>query len=336
MKPLVVVTRNIPRISLDLLKPHFKIDYYERDRAIPRKDLLKRVKNADGVLCLLTEKIDAEFFDAAPKCRIVATFSVGLDHVDLPEATRRGVLVTHTPGVLTETCADFTFALLLSSARRIVEGDRMMRADKYPGWDPLMLLGTDVFGKTIGVIGFGRIGQAVARRAVGFGMKTLYADVQPVFPEIERSLNARRVEMDELFRDSDFVCVHTVLDASTKHLVNEARLKSMKRSAYLINAARGPIVDEKALVKALKQGWIRGAALDVYEREPKTEPGLTKLPNVVLAPHLASASLETREGMGNLAAASLVEFLILGGPPKNLANKDVIPKGRSATLSVGA
>ncbi|MBI4386532.1 MAG: D-glycerate dehydrogenase [Elusimicrobia bacterium] len=329
-KPLVVVARNIPKASLELLKPHFQIDYYNRSTPIPRRDLLKRIKTASGLLCLLTEQVNAELFDAAPRLRMVATFSVGLDHVDLAQATRRGVLVTHTPGVLTETCADFTWALLFAAARRVVEGDRMMRAGKYKGWDPLMLLGTDVYGKTLGIVGFGSIGQAVARRTLGFGMPVLYYDVQPVFPEIEKSLNARRVELEELLRESDFVCLHTVLDSSTRHLMNEKRLRMMKPSAYLINAARGPIVDENALVRALKAGWIRGAALDVYENEPKIASGLARCANAVLVPHLASASRETRDAMGNLAAASLVDFLVYGRTPPNLANKDVVPDSKAS------
>lgn len=324
MKPPVVVTRNIPEASLGLLRPHFELDYYGKPTPIPRGLLLRKLRDARGLLCLLTERVDAELLDAAPGLKIAATFSVGLDHVDLPEATRRGVAVTHTPGVLTETCADFTWALLLAAARRVVEGDRTLRAGRYRGWDPLMLLGTDVHGKTLGIVGFGRIGQAVARRAAGFGMRVLYHDVQPVFPEIERELKASRAELDELLKESDFVCIHAALEERTRRLINEDRLRMMKPSAYLVNAARGPIVDERALVKALKSGWIRGAALDVYENEPRTAPGLKGLPNAVLVPHLASASLETREAMGNLAAGSIVEYLVHGRAPANLANPDVL------------
>lgn len=322
-KPLVLITRNIPEPALALLKPHFRLDYHDKSTPIPRPVLLRRIRKASGLLCLLTEKVDAELYDHAPELRIVSTFSVGLDHIDMAESTRRNIPVTHTPGVLTETCADFTWALLLSAARRIVEGDRMMRAGKYKGWDPLMLLGTDVYGKTIGIVGFGRIGQAVARRAAGFGMKVLYSDVHPALAEVERELKASRVELETLLKESDFVCLHTVLDDTTHHLMNEKRFKMMKPSAYLINGARGPIVDEKALVKALRSGWIRGAALDVYEREPKMAPGLASCWNAVLIPHLASASLETREAMGKLAAGSLVEYLIHGRVPHNLANRDV-------------
>ncbi len=306
-----------------MLRPHFDIDYYGRSVPIPRRELLRRVRGAQGLLCLLTEKIDAGLLDAAPELRIVATFSVGLDHIDVAEATRRRVLVTHTPGVLTETCADFAWALLLAAARRIPEGERMMRAGRYKAWDPLMLLGGDVHGKTLGLIGFGRIGQAVARRALGFSMRVLYHDTQRASPEVEGKLGASKVGLEELLEKADFVSIHTVLDPSTRHLIDESRLRRMKPSACLVNSARGPIVDEKALVKALRSGWIRSAALDVYEDEPKTAPGLLQLPNVVLAPHLASATVETRTAMGNLAASSLVDFLVRGALPSNSVNPNV-------------
>ncbi|MBI5201474.1 MAG: D-glycerate dehydrogenase, partial [Elusimicrobia bacterium] len=251
MKPRVLVTRNIPAESLALLTAHFDVDYRDKSTPIPRSELLRRAKNAKAILCLLTERVNGELLDAAPDCRIVSTFSVGLDHVDVPECTRRGVLVTHTPGVLTETCADFTWALLLAASRRIVEGDSMMRRGRYKGWDPLMLLGTDVHNKTIGILGFGRIGQAVARRAAGFDMRVLYSDVRRAPEAVERDLHAEFVDVERLLKESDFVCLHAALDQTTYHLLDERRLRMMKRSAYLINGARGPIVDEKALVKAL-------------------------------------------------------------------------------------
>ncbi|MBI4348943.1 MAG: D-glycerate dehydrogenase [Elusimicrobia bacterium] len=330
MKPRVVVTRNIPAESLELLTPHFDVDYRERSTPIPRRELLRRVKNARGLLCLLTERVNGELLDAAPELRIVSTFSVGLDHVDVPECTRRGVLVTHTPGVLTETCADFTWALILSVARRIVEGDRMMRAGKYKGWDPLMLLGADVHNKTLGILGFGRIGQAVARRAGGFDMRVLYSDVRQAPGAVERDLHATFVDTETLLKESDFVCLHTVLDQTTYHLLDERRLRMMKKTAYLINGARGPIIDEGALVKALKGGWIRGAALDVYENEPKMAAGLAALPNAVLIPHLASATLETRGSMGRLAAGSIADYLAFGRAPSNAVNPQV---ARSASAA---
>jgi glyoxylate reductase len=320
----VVLTRQIPEAPLKLLKEHFEVDHYDQGSAIPRKLLLSKVKAADALLPLLTEKIDDELLRAAPKLRMVASFSVGLDHVDLKACTARGVPVTHTPGVLTESCADFAFALMLDAGRRVAEGDRMMRAGRYKGWDPLMLLGVDLHGSTLGIVGFGRIGQAVARRALGFGMRILYYDAHPMPDAITVPLKAAYAGLPELLRESDFVTLHTVLDETTRHLIGEKELRSMKRTAVLVNSARGPIVDEAALVKALKGGWIRGAGLDVYEREPKMAPGLAKLPNAVLAPHLASATQGTRNEMGRLAVQSLIDYLVHGRTPKNLANPEVL------------
>ena len=309
-KPKILVTRRVPQECLDLLKPHFELEHYNKGTAIPRKQLLKSVKDKDGLLCLLTDKIDPELLAAGPKLKAVSTFSVGYDHVDVPACKARGVAVTNTPGVLTESTADFTWALLMAAARRVVEGDAYMRGGKYKGWDPLMLLGTDVSGKTLGVIGFGRIGQAVAKRAGGFSMRVLYYDTRRAPAEAEAALNAEFVPLDELLRESDYVSVHTVLDAGTRHLLDDRAFGLMKKSAYLINAARGPIVDEKALVRALKSDKIRGAGLDVYEWEPKMAPGLASCKNAVLAPHLASATLETRVKMGQMAAEGLVDGLV--------------------------
>ncbi|MDE2313102.1 MAG: D-glycerate dehydrogenase [Elusimicrobia bacterium] len=320
-RPKVLVTRRIPEEALRLLSSHFEVDYRGKDTAIPRPEFLRKIKDKEGLLCVLTEKVDQQLLDAAPKLKIVSTYSVGFDHIDVPACTRKGVLATNTPGVLTETTADFTWALLLAAARRVVEGDTYMRAGRYKGWDPLMILGSDVHGKTLGVVGFGRIGQAVARRAKGFSMNVLYYDLQRVFPAVETELGARFAELDDLLRQSDFVSLHAALDARTRRLIDAKALAKMKPSAYLINAARGPMVDEAALVKALKAGRLRGAALDVYEREPKMAAGLSKLPNAVLAPHLASASLETRLKMGMMAAQALVDALALGKLPEHPINK---------------
>ncbi|OGR60688.1 MAG: hypothetical protein A2X36_09340 [Elusimicrobia bacterium GWA2_69_24] len=317
MKPLVVVTRNIPQAALRLLRDHFRLDHHDRPTPLPRRDLLRRLRRAEGLLCLLSERVDAELFDAAPRLRMVATFSAGLDHIDLPEAERRGILVSHTPGVLAETCADYTWALLLAGARRVVEGDRLVRAGRFRGWDPLLLLGADVHGKTLGLVGFGRIGQAVARRAAGFRMTVLYCSPHPAPRAVERRLGAVRVPLAELLRRSDFVTLHAALSPETRYLIDARRLALMKRTAFLINGARGPIVDERALLRALRRKRLAGAALDVYETEPRLTPGLRGLPNVVLSPHLASASLETRAAMGRLAADSLVEYLIFGRRPGN-------------------
>jgi glyoxylate reductase len=321
-KPKILVTRHVPDDALSLLKSHFDVDYYGKATAIPRPLLLKKVADKQGLLCLLTDKVNDELLDRAPGLKSVSTYSVGFDHIDVPACTRRGVLVTNTPGVLTDSTADFTWALLMAAARRVCEGDVYMRGGKYKGWDPLMFLGTDVHGKTLGIVGFGRIGQAVARRAMGFGMKILYFDTQRLFPEIEKSFQAEFTSIEDLLKRSDFVTLHTVLDKSTHHLIGDKAFSLMKRSAYLINAARGPIVDEKALVRALKAGRIRGAGLDVYELEPKMMPGLASCKNAVLAPHLASASLETRTKMGMLAAEGLVQGLALKRKPDNLVNQE--------------
>jgi glyoxylate reductase len=322
-KPKILICRAIPDEAYALLEPRFEIDYYDKHTAIPRPLLLKKVKDKDGLLCILTDKVDPELLKAAPRLKAVATYSVGYDHIDVKACGARGVVVTNTPGVLTDSTADFTWALLLAAARRVVEGDRFMRAGKYKGWDPMMLLGGDIAGKTLGVVGFGRIGQAVARRAQGFGMKVIYFDTQRLFPEVEREFGAQYCEFDDLLRQADFVTLHTVLDETTHHLIDDRAFALMKRSAYLINAARGPIVDEKALVRALAAKRIRGAGLDVYELEPKMAAGLAKQPSVVLAPHLASASLETRNKMGVMAAQGLVDALILKKTPEHAVNKEV-------------
>ena len=306
--------------------PHFEVDQFDKHTAIPRRLLLKKIRDKDGLLCILTEKVDQELLDAAPRLKAVATYSVGFDHIDVKACSARQVAVTNTPGVLTETTADFTWALLLACARRVAEGDKFMRAGKYKAWDPMMLLGTDVYGKTLGIVGFGRIGQAVARRAAGFGMRVLYYDTQRIFPEVEKQFGAEYRELNDLLRESDFVTLHCVLDRATHHLIDEKAFALMRRSAYLVNAARGPIVDEKALVKALKSGRIRGAALDVYELEPKMAAGLAKLPNAVLAPHLACASLETRTKMGLMAAQGLIDVLALRKMPRHPVNPEICEK----------
>jgi glyoxylate reductase len=274
---------------------------------------MSRLADKEGLICHITDLIDDELLAAAPKLRVVANVAVGYNNIDLAAANRRGITVTNTPDVLTETTADFAWALLMATARRVVEADSYVRAGRWQTWDFSLLLGADVFGKTLGVIGFGRIGRAMARRAVGFKMKVLYHDVMKADPTIERELNATLVDRDTLLREADFVTVHTLLDAGSRHLIDAAALRSMKRSAFLINAARGPIVDEAALVQALTEGWIAGAGLDVFEQEPQVHPGLLPLANVVLAPHIASASQETRMAMAMLAVRNCLA--VLAGQP---------------------
>jgi glyoxylate reductase len=286
--------------------------------------LIERLRegNYDALYCMLTNPIDAEVLDAAPALKIVANMAVGYNNIDVEEATRRRVAVTNTTGVLTDTTADFAWTLIMASARRLVESDRYLRAGKFHGWGPLMMVGHDVHGKTLGIIGFGRIGRAVAKRASGFDMKVLYHDKYSADPDTERALNASNASMDELLSNSDFVTIHTDYNPDTHHLIGAPELARMKPSAHLINTARGPIVDEAALAAALKAGTIAGAGLDVYEREPDVHPGLLELENVVLAPHIASASLDTRNSMGLTAADNIVATL-RGERPPNCVNPEI-------------
>ncbi|KAF2957257.1 D-glycerate dehydrogenase [Thermotoga sp. Ku-13t] len=322
----VFVTRQILPEGLNMLKERFDVEVSDYDGVIPRDVLLKKVKDVDALLCLLTDNIDAEVMDAAgPNLKIIANYAVGYNNIDVEEATRRGIMVTNTPGVLTETTADFAWALLMAIARRIVEADRFVRAGKFRGWEPMLLLGNDVYGATLGVVGFGRIGQAVARRALGFNMKVLYYDSKRAPEEVEKELKATFVDLPTLLRESDFVTLHVPLTKETRYLIGEKELKMMKKEAYLINTARGPVVDEKALVKALKEGWIKGAALDVFENEPEIEPELLTLNNVVLAPHIASGSYATRSKMSIMVAENIIKALS-GEVPPNLVNPEVLQK----------
>ncbi|MCX7795189.1 MAG: D-glycerate dehydrogenase [bacterium] len=322
----VYITRRIPEPGIEMIRKEHEVEINPYDRVLTREELLQAVKGKDGILCLLTDKIDAELFDAAgPQLKVVSNYAVGYDNIDVNEATKRGIVVTNTPGVLTETTADLAWALILSTARRIVEADKFTRAGKYQGWAPMLFLGQDVYGKTLGIIGMGRIGQAVARRAKGFNMKVLYNDIRRIPEELEKELNATFVSLDELLEQSDFVSLHTYLSPETYHLINEERLKKMKKTAYLINTARGPIIDETALVRALKEGWIAGAGLDVYEFEPKLVPGLAECENAVLLPHIASASVETRTKMATMAAENLLAVLA-GKVPPNPVNPEVLKK----------
>lgn len=322
----VFVTRKILEEGLNMLREKFDVEVSDYDGVIPRRMLLEKVKGVDAILSLLTDTIDAEVMDAAgPNLKIVANYAVGYNNIDVEEATKRGILVTNTPGVLTETTADLAWALMMAIARRIVEADRFVREGKFRGWEPMLLLGTDVYGATLGIVGFGRIGQAMARRALGFNMKVLYYDNARVPEQIEKELKATYVDLPTLLKESDFVSLHVPLTKETHHLIGEKELRMMKRGAYLINTARGPVVDEKALVKALKEGWIKGAALDVFENEPEVEPELLKLDNVVLAPHIASASYATRSRMSIMAAENIIKALN-GEVPPNLVNPEVLQK----------
>ena len=322
-KPKIYVTRELPERGLRVLKQHFDAEVWPEYAPPPKKVIIDKARNVDALATLLSDKMDAEVFDAAPKLKIVCQLAVGFDNIDVPEATKRGIYVTNTPEVLTDTTADFAWTLLMALARRVVEADKYVRTGQWKvGWHPNMMTGRDVYGTTIGIVGAGRIGYAVAKRAKGFDMKILFYDVIPR-PEIEE-LGAKKVDLDTLLKESDFVTIHVPLMKETHHLINEQRLRLMKKTAYLVNNSRGPVVDEKALFKALKEGWIAGAGLDVFEQEPTpVDNPLLKLDNVVVAPHISSASLETRSRMAEMVAENMVAFF-QGKQPPNLINPDVM------------
>ena len=295
----------------------------EADVPPPREVLLEQVGAVDGLLCLLTDRIDAELIAAAPRLRVISNLAVGYDNIDVAAATARGILVCNTPGVLTETTADLAWALIMAAARRVVEADRYLRAGRWRSWSPQLMLGQDIHGAVLGIVGMGRIGQVVARRARGFGMTILYADPEPR-PEIEQETGARRVSLETLLRESDFVTLHTPLTEETRHLIGAAQLRAMKRTAVLVNTARGPIVDEEALAEALREGRIFGAALDVFAEEPiRPDSPLLGLENVVLLPHIGSASVATRRRMATMAAENLIAGL-KGQRPAHLVNPEVL------------
>ncbi|MFP4058338.1 MAG: 2-hydroxyacid dehydrogenase [Candidatus Brocadiia bacterium] len=319
----VYVTREVPRPGLDMLAEACRqTEVNPADRVLSREELLEAVRGRDGVLCLLTDTIDAQVLDAAEGCTIFANYAVGYDNVDVEAATARRIAVTNTPGVLTDATADLTWALLLATARRIPEADRFTRAGSFRGWAPMLLLGGDVSGRTLGIVGAGRIGTAVALRSRGFRMRVLYFD-RTQNEALEQAVGARRAELDELLQEADFVCLHVSLGESTHHLIGPRELSLMKPTAYLINTSRGPVVDEAALVEALRGGEIAGAGLDVFEDEPKLQPGLAELDNVVLLPHLGSATTGTRTRMATLAATNLLAGL-RGERPPNIVNPQVL------------
>jgi glyoxylate reductase len=312
---------------MDFLEARFDVDLFEGDGAIPREELLRRVAGKDGIVSVLTERIDEELLDAAgPRLRVVANHAVGYDNVDVEACTRRGVLVTNTPDVLTETTADMAWALLLAAARRIAEGDRLVRSGTPWIWGPTMMLGADVHRATLGVVGFGRIGRAVARRALGFEMRVLYHSRSRAAEEIERDLRAEHVSFERLLAESDFVSINASLTPETRHLFDEDALRTMKPTAVLVNTARGPLVDEATLARALREGWIGAAGIDVYEREPEVHPDLAACDNAVLVPHLGSATVGTREAMGMLAAENL-KVALDGRRPPTPVNPVVLEKG---------
>ena len=324
-EPAVLVTRELVPEAMHALDGCCKFDLYVGPpEAMPRDELLRRAGGKDGLLTILTERVDGELLDAAgPQLKIVANHAVGYDNIDVAECTRRGVLVTNTPEVLTEATADLAWALILAGVRRVAEGDRFLRARTPWVWGPRMMLGHDLYGKTLGVVGCGRIGRAVARRAIGFGMRVVYTDAVRLPEEVEREAQAQWRGWDQLLAEADVVSVHAPLTPDTRHLVNAEALRRMKPTAVLVNTARGPIVDEVALAEALRAGEIFAAGLDVYEREPQVAEALLDLDNVTLLPHLGSATEETRTAMGLLAVENLMAGLS-GQRPRCLLNPDAL------------
>src|SRR6266576_3255018 len=320
--PKVLATHRLFDPARTILQENCDAEYWEKQERPPREEVLRRVKDKEGLICLLTEKVDDELLQAAPKLRIAANVAVGYDNIDVPACTKRGVVATNTPGVLDETTADFAWTLMMAVARRLGEGDVLARSGNWKGWDLDQLVGTDVWGKTLGIVGFGRIGRAMARRAGGFQMRVIYTDAVRAPGDAEKELRAEYRDMHELLAEADFISVHTPLLPETHGLFNAAKFQRMKRTAFFINTSRGPVVDEAALVAALEDGKIAGAALDVYEKEPVIHPGLRRS-NVVLAPHIASASLETRTKMACMAAENVVA-LFTGQRPPNVLNPEVL------------
>ncbi|MDX2154314.1 MAG: D-glycerate dehydrogenase [Bryobacteraceae bacterium] len=323
MKPRVLVTKRIYPEAVEYLRGVCEVDYVGTDEGLPPEQLLERLKGVDGAVTQLTDRFSAEVIGRLDGVRVLANVAVGYDNIDVPAATRQGILVTNTPDVLTETTADFAWALLMGAARRVVEAHQFLHAGLWKRWTIDLLVGQDVFGKTMGIFGMGRIGQAVARRARGFSMRVLYHDAERAAESVERELGLEYRSKDEVLQEADYVSLHVPLNASTKGYIGAAELARMKPTAIVVNTARGPVVDEAALVEALRSGQIAYAGLDVFEQEPKVHPGLLELKNVVVAPHIASASVDTRRKMSMMAAENAVAALA-GRRPANLLNPEAL------------
>ena len=321
-KPKIFLTRPIPPASIELLKREVELTYNPDNRVLSRTELIAGMAGQDGLLCTLMDGIDGELLDTNPDLKIVANYAVGYNNIDVAAASARNIPVTNTPGVLTDSTADMAWALMFAIGRRLVEGDQLVRSRNWQGWGPLQLLGQDITGATLGLIGFGRIGKAMVQRAKGFEMKVVYWNRTRLSETEETELGITYGSREEVLAQSDFVSLHVALTPDTTHLIGPTELAAMKSTAYLINTARGPIVDEKALVEALKSGSIGGAGLDVFEKEPILEPELYDLPNVVIQPHLGSATIGTRTKMGNMAAENC--FAACSGErPPNLVNPEI-------------
>ncbi len=326
----VLITREIPKTAHNILKKHPSITIDAREGApLSEEELIEAVKDADAMIAVIPDKINEKVLAAAPNLKIVAHYAVGYDNIDVTTATKNGIYVSNTPGNLTETVAEFSMALMLAVGKKIVEADQYTRDGHYNYWDPMVFLSATFWGKTIGIVGMGRIGFHLAKIAKnGFNMQVLYHDSQRN-DLAEKELGAIYTSMDDLLEKSDFVSLHVPLLPSTHHLITSRELKKMKPTAFLINTSRGPVVEEDALFVALRDKWIEGAAIDVYEKEPQMYKGLRELPNVILTPHIASATREARIQMAKMAADNVVEVLINKRPPLNLVNNDVLGKARS-------
>ena len=321
MKPAALVTKRIYPEAIEYLKQHAEVDYADSDDGLTAAELLARIRGKEAVVSQLTDKFSPAVIEQLAGVRIIANVAVGFDNIDIPAATRKGILVTNTPEVLTDTTADFAFALLMAAARRVVEGHRFVHSGEWTKWRIDLLVGQDVHHRTLGLFGMGRIGQAVARRGRGFQMRILYHDAVRAPEAMERELGAEYVTAERLLRESDFVSLHVPLLAETRHMIGAAELRMMKPTAILVNTSRGPVVDERALGEVLEKRVIAGAGLDVFENEPQVDATLLKLENVVLAPHIASASVDTRKKMSMMAAENAVAALE-GRRPANLLNAE--------------
>ena len=324
MRPHVLVTKRIYPEAVEYLRQRFEVDYVATDEGLTSEELRSRLRGQQAIVSQLTDKFDAGLLETLEGVKIIANVAVGFDNIDIPAATRRGIVVSNTPDVLTETTADFAFALLMAAARRVVEAHRFVHSGQWRRWTIDLLVGHDVCGRTIGIFGMGRIGQALARRARGFSMRILYHDAQRAPEAMERELGLEFVTQEELLRQSDFVSLHVPLLASTRGLIGAAQLRLMKPTAVLVNTSRGPVVDEAALAEALAAQTIAAAGLDVFEHEPQVHPLLLELDNVVLAPHIASASVDTRRSMSMMAAENAAAALE-GRRPANLVNAELWP-----------
>ncbi len=330
---VLLTYRDIPGSGLvERLRERFSVNINPVAGQMPREALIAAVARADAMVSMLTDRVDAELLDAAPQLKVVANYAVGYNNVDVAAATSRGILVTNTPDVVTDATADLAWAILMGIARNVCVVDRFTRSGGWTEWRPEAYVAADITGATLGIIGMGRIGQAVAKRAAGFDMRIFYTDVRRASPDVELRWGASFVPLDVLLKESDFVTIHVPLFESTRHLIDARALALMKPTAYLVNAARGPIVDEQALVKALRAGTIAGAALDVYENEPRLAEGLAQLENVILIPHLGANSRRTRDRMAAMTVHNIIAALE-GATPPNLVNPDVLPQRRPLTGS---